>query len=227
VLPLSGELQLEIEGERGRLDPLHGALVAPGAWHSQYSAGLNRSFIVDLDASAMAHDALAQLSEKPFTAIGPAARKLIDYMEIMTTRAAAPALLRGWVPLLLDTLVLDAPQPQSRLAALLAQVEAHPGHPWTTESMARCARMSVSRLHALFRAELDISPHAWLLRQRIGQACRQLAGTNQAIAAVALNAGFSDQSALTRAMRAQLDMTPAAYRRHSRETRAKDSPKPQ
>jgi AraC-like DNA-binding protein len=93
--------------------------------------------------------------------------------------------------------------------------------------MARCARMSVSRLHALFRAELDISPHAWLLRQRIGQACRQLAGTNQAIAAVALNAGFSDQSALTRAMRAQLDMTPAAYRRHSRETRAKDSPKPQ
>jgi hypothetical protein len=34
VLPLSGEVALEIEGRQGRLDPLHAALVAPGAWHS-------------------------------------------------------------------------------------------------------------------------------------------------------------------------------------------------
>ncbi|MGX4642979.1 helix-turn-helix domain-containing protein [Massilia sp. SYSU DXS3249] len=228
VLPLSGELQLEIEGETGRLDPLHGALVVPGAWHSQYSERMNRSFILDLDEAAMAHDALARLAERPFTAIGPAARKLIDYMELMRTQPALPpALVQGWVPLLLDTLVLDAPQERSRLAALLAQVRAQPGHPWNSESMARYACLSASRLHALFRAELDTSPHAWLQRQRIEYACRRLAGTNQAIAEVALQAGFSDQSALTRAMRQQLDTTPAAYRRRSRQHLQETPPKTQ
>ncbi|RLM48576.1 AraC family transcriptional regulator, partial [Halobellus sp. Atlit-31R] len=47
VLPLSGEVALEIEGRYGRLDPLHAAFVAPGAWHSQSSLVANRSLILD------------------------------------------------------------------------------------------------------------------------------------------------------------------------------------
>ena len=222
VLPLDGEVRLAIEGREGRLDPLHGALVAPGAWHSQYSTVANRSLIVDIGPAAMTHDAFERLRERPFTPIGAAARKLVEYMGLMAARQAAPpALLAGWMPLLLDTLVLDvsqpAPQPRSRLAALLARIEAQPGLAWSLDAMARCAGLSASRLHELFRAELDTSPHAWLLQKRIELACRQLAGSEQAIAEVALRAGFADQSALTRAMRRHMETTPAAYRRRSRE----------
>ena len=217
VLPLDGEVRLEIEGREGRLDPLHGALVVPGAWHSQYGRGPNRSLIVDIDRAVMAHGGFERLRERPFAPIGAAARKLVEYMGIVAAgQAVQPALLAGWVPLLLDTLALDAPRPRSRLAALLAQVEAEPALAWSTDAMAGFARMSVSRLHELFRNELDTSPHAWLLRKRIELACRHLAGTGQAIAEVALRCGFSDQSALTRAMRQHLDTTPAAYRRRSR-----------
>lgn len=218
VLPLSGEVHLEIEDKQGRLDPLHGALVVPGAWHSQYSTAVNRSLILNVHQSTMNHEALERLSEKSFAAISPATRKLMEFMEIMTTQETIPpSLVNGWVPLLLDSLALATPQPQSRLSALLAQIEGNPGFPWTTESMAQAARMSVSRLHALFRSELNASPHAWLLQKRLDLACRYLTSTSHPISQVALNTGFFDQSSLTRTMRQYMDTTPAAYRQQSRE----------
>jgi AraC-like DNA-binding protein len=82
--------------------------------------------------------------------------------------------------------------------------------------MARAAGVSVSRLHGLFREELASSPHAWLLAHRIGRACEWLASTATPIAEIALRAGFSEQSALTRALRKATGMTPAAYRREHR-----------
>lgn len=217
VLPLAGEVLLDIEGRAGRLDPLHGAFVAPRAWHAQAGAHGNRSLIVDIGGGALAHAAFERLAHQPFTPLGAGARKLVEYMGIMHGRAPGHAgLLQGWIPLLLDTLAFDAPQPRSRLAALLAQVEAQPGLGWSTGSMARYAHLSVSRLHALFREELDTSPHAWLLARRLEHACRLLAAGGLPIAEVALAAGFADQSALTRAMRRELDTTPAAWRRGAR-----------
>jgi AraC-like DNA-binding protein len=218
VLPIAGEVRLDVGPQGGRLDPLHCAFVPVGAWHTQSSRVFNRSLILDIDETALGHAVWERLHDKPFAAITPAARKLIEFMELVSGQnAVRTAHLEGWVPLLLDTLALGAPQARSRLAALLAQVEADPGSPWSTESMAQCARISVSRLHAWFREELDTSPHAWLLRKRLDLACRYLASSKRSIADVAQAAGFSDQSALTRAMRQGLDVTPAAYRRAVRE----------
>ena len=221
VLPLSGSLVLDIEGRQGRLDPLHAGFVPPGAWHAQGGDALNRSLIVDIGVdigvAALAPGDGERLFERPFAPLGPAARKLIEFMALMTDgRATPPSVVQGWVPLLVDTLALGAPRPVSRLAALLARIEAEPGLPWTTDTMARCAGLGVSRLHALFREELDTSPHAWLLAHRITRACEWLASTAVPIAEIALRTGFSEQSALTRALRKATGMTPAAYRRQHR-----------
>ncbi|MGW8390874.1 AraC family transcriptional regulator [Pseudoduganella sp. HUAS MS19] len=222
VLPLTGVVELEIEGKGDRLNPLKGAVVVAGAWHSQQSAVENRSLIVDVDQAAIVHPAWQRIAQRPFADISPAARKLVEFMQLsIAGRAAAGLLLQGWVPLLLDTLTLEPPRLQSRLAALLAHAEAHLALPWTTESMAQFARMSVSRLHALFQDELCTSPRAWLLSRRLNRACELLRHTRQPIAGIALNCGFGDQSALTRAMRVQLDTTPAAYRRRQQEAATK------
>jgi AraC-like DNA-binding protein len=214
VLPLGGAVLLDIEGRQDRLDPLRGACIAPGAWHAQCGVGSNASLILDVAPAAMLHPAWDRLLERPFMALGPGARKLVEFMGVMQAQASSrPTLLRGWVPLLLDTLALDAPRPTSRLSALLAKVDAEPGLAWTTETMARCAGLSASRLHALFRAELDTSPHAWLRDVRLSRARAWLAETTRPIAEIALAAGFSDQSALTRALRDATGVTPAAYRR--------------
>lgn len=233
VLPLEGMLELEIGGRGVRADPLHGAVVAPGAWHAQRGPVPNRSLIVDIDAGnvgiALAHGPWARLLERPCAPLDAAARKLVEFMGIMAARSVPAdgsaggipaALLVGWTPLLLDTLCAAAPQPRSRLAALLARVEAAPGQPWSVDAMARSVGVSVSRLHALFREQLDAAPHAWLQGVRLARACAWLADTERPIAEIALAAGFSEQSALTRAMRRALGTTPAAYRRGARETRS-------
>jgi len=219
VLPLSGEVELEIEGKGERLNPLKGAVVVAGAWHTQQSAVENHSLIVDLDQSAIEHPIWERGA---FPDISPAARKLVEFMHLaIAGQMPRPALLQGWVPLLLDTLTMEPPRLQSRLAALLAYAEAHPALPWTTESMAHHARMSVSRLHALFQDELHTSPRAWLQSKRLHRACELLRHSARPIADVAQSAGFADQSALTRAMRIHLDTTPSAYRRQGQETAPK------
>lgn len=226
VLPVAGTVLLDIEGREGRLDPLHGALVAPGAWHAQCGTEGNRSIVVDIgvDSDVLAQGDWQRLLDRPFTPLAAAARKLVEYMALMRrTQPLGPALVQGWVPLLLDALAQAPAQPVSRLAALCASIEAAPGEPWTTASMARHAGVSISRLHVLFREELGASPHAWLMARRLDRACEWLATGNGTIAGVALAAGFTDQSALTRAMRAALDTTPAAWRRASRDENARDN----
>lgn len=231
VLPLSGSLLLDIEGRAGQLDPLRGAVVAPHAWHAQGFDGANRSLIVDLDWAAVDPALGAQLLERPFLTLHPAARKLVEFMGIVAGEGAPPAAaLAGWLPLLLDSLALDAPRPASRLAALRSRVELDPGLPWTTETMAQAAGLSVSRLHALFREELDASPHGWLLALRVARVREWLAQGDEPIAALALRAGFGDQSALTRALKKAIGQTPAEYRRAhrpGREKRQESRPKTQ
>jgi AraC-like DNA-binding protein len=220
VLPLKGALLLEVEGRQGMLDPLRAGFVAPGAWHAQVGDAGNRSIIVDIAAGSLAPESAGRLFERPFAPLGPAARKLIEFMALMAgSGAARPAVVQGWLPLLVDTLTLDAPRPASRLAALLARIEAGPGLAWTTESMAKALGCSVSRLHALFREELDTSPHAWLLAHRLDRVREWLMDSDAPIAQIALRAGFSEQSALTRALRKATGMTPAAYRRRQRRHR--------
>jgi len=217
VLPLSGALVLDIEGRQGRLDPLHAGFVAPGAWHAQRGETPNRSLILDVGLDGLAPASAGRLFDRPFAPLAPAARKLVEFMGLMADAGGTPpGLVQGWVPLLLDTLALGAPRPASRLAALLARIEAEPALPWTTDTMAGSVGMGVSRLHALFREELDTSPHAWLLGHRVQRACEWLASTRLPIAEIALRAGFSEQSALTRALRKAIGMTPAAYRRQHR-----------
>jgi AraC-like DNA-binding protein len=217
VLPLDGALLLEVEGRRGLLDPLRAGFVAPGAWHAQHADAHNRSIILDIGADSLAPGAGERLFERPFAPLGPAARKLIEFMGLMAgSGSVAPQVVRGWAPLLLDTLALDSPRPASRLAALRARIALEPGLPWSTESMAKSLGCSVSRLHALFREELDTTPHAWLLEQRLAKAREWLAATEAPIAEIALRAGFSEQSALTRALRKASGITPAAYRRQHR-----------
>jgi AraC-like DNA-binding protein len=222
VLPVSGGVHLAVEASRKLLNPLHAAIVPAGAWHSQYGVGDNRSLILDVDLSVFVGGAWDRLIEVPFTEIGAAARKLVEFMQVsVEAGTVSPAQLQGWIPLLFDTMVLGAPQPQSRLAVLLAQIEADPALPWTTDSMARYASMSVSRLHALFQEELNTSPRAWLLQKRLGLACELLVRTNRTIIDIALSTGFADQSSLTRAMRQNLATTPAAHRQRRQETRHK------
>lgn len=222
VLPISGMLEIDISGMGSRLSPCRAAFVETGSDHTQMSEQPNRSLIVDLDPALMEPAMHERLSRRPFMPLTPAANKLIDYMGLMIGSGGVRASHADlWMPLLLDTISQGPVRPQSRLAPLLAGIEPQIGQPWTAEMMAARAGLSTSRLHALFRSELDTTPRAWLAELRLRKACEWLAGTNLSIAEIAYRAGFGDQSALTRALRRATGQTPAAYRRQQQETLSK------
>lgn len=76
--------------------------------------------------------------------------------------------------------------------------------------------VSVSQFHfsRLFKQSMGISPHQYLLQQRVERAKQLLKTSKLAIAEVALQCGFNSQSHLGKAFREVTGMTPNEYRKH-------------
>lgn len=78
------------------------------------------------------------------------------------------------------------------------------------EELVAVAGLSRAYLIRAFRRSVGMPPHTWLLQLRVDRAC-QLLAEGRAIADVALETGFADQSHLTRRLRSITGLTPAQY----------------
>ncbi|SCX28420.1 AraC family transcriptional regulator [Agrobacterium rosae] len=214
VLPVAGQLEIDVCGRQERLSPSKGVLVQKNTSHTQKSAGLNRSLVVDLDEQMLSGQILDKFSSKPFIDLSPRTTRLTHYMHSLMQASEKDAhACEAWVPILIASLADENPDVISRLSVMKALVEIEPLMPWSLERMADHADISVSRLHAIFREQFDETPHSWLSDIRMKKICALLATSALPIAEIADKAGFSDQTALTRAMKKTMGMTPAAYRR--------------
>ena len=113
---------------------------------------------------------------------------------VTTEGARAPA----WVSEVRDR-IHAAPDERVSLATLAAWVGVHPA------TLARG-----------FRRHYGRSVGDYLRRLRIERASRQLGSTEMPLAAIALGAGFSDQSHFSNTFRRLTGMSPSAYRREVR-----------
>lgn len=82
--------------------------------------------------------------------------------------------------------------------------------------LAAAAQVDPSHLASTFRARYGCTVGAYLRSLRLEHARTTLADTTLPLARVAIEAGFADQSHMTRAFRAAFDTTPAEYRRRVR-----------
>ncbi len=78
--------------------------------------------------------------------------------------------------------------------------------------IAAAAGLSPTQLGRAFRAATGRTPYAYVVERRLQHAVTLLRTTALPIAVVALEAGFSDQAHLTRAVRQHLGRTPRAIR---------------
>lgn len=206
VLPLQGELQFELEGRGGRLDLLQGAFVAAGEAHDQMADGPNGFVIVDCANGVLDDGTQEHLCRQRWLHLPQSLRQQLGGVQ---AGRPLPALL----PELLCTF---APAGSgARLQGMCAAVQTEPGHAWPVARMARRVGVSESRLHALFQREFGLSPQAWLSACRLRWAKHQLRTSTAPISDIALAAGYSEQSALTRALRRECGQTPAAWRRNA------------
>ena len=93
------------------------------------------------------------------------------------------------------------------------------GHLQVNEVAAACG-LSASAFSRLFRATFLRSPHDWKAQRRI-DACKELLlAAEVSLAEAALQAGFSDQTSMSRSFRRLVGASPGAWRMSKREGRA-------
>src|SRR6185436_1211724 len=110
--------------------------------------------------------------------------------------------------------------PETKVSPAIRQVrellEVHFIEPLLLADIATAVGRHPVYLAANFRAAYGETIGECVRRLRVERACRELAGTESPLAAVALSCGFASQSHLTRVFRRVTGLTPAAYRHRHR-----------
>jgi AraC-like DNA-binding protein len=102
------------------------------------------------------------------------------------------------------------------ISTAVAYAEANLSAPPTVVELAKIAEMSPYQLDRRMRRVFGLTTGQWLLKLRVDMAGRQLQTTDDSIAAIALQVGYSDQSAFTRQFRRATGLSPRDYRNAQR-----------
>jgi AraC-like DNA-binding protein len=211
VLPLVGALSLAVDAGGAREDQVAdgaGMFVPANTPHRFRPLGDNRFVVLDFQCT---------LPDGALIGIDAPLIHLLAYLRDLALRGEAQGDVRAYAAALLAMEVRQRlPQvrrhPES-IRRALAVIHAHFAEPLTIDRLAAAAALSPSHLHAEFRRHLGVSPARYLADLRLRTAAERLRATTRPIAAIALDCGYADQSALTRAMRARMGTTPGAIRR--------------
>ncbi len=99
------------------------------------------------------------------------------------------------------------------LYPVIQHIEAHFSERISMAEMARLAGLSSTHFNRRFQQLLRMTPMTYLHTVRIQSARRLLSSTQDSLAAIAAETGFTDQSHFTRCFRRNTGMTPADYRK--------------
>lgn len=106
---------------------------------------------------------------------------------------------------------LPSPPLSPQVTKAVRRLEAAPEAPISLTALAELSGVSRFQLLRGFGREVGITPHAYLVQLRVRLA-RRLLAAGRSPAETAVEAGFADQSHLTRAFVRQLGVTPGRYR---------------
>jgi AraC-like DNA-binding protein len=104
----------------------------------------------------------------------------------------------------------DSPSPPSAVIRAQGLIDSDPARALTLGDLAREADLSRFQLLRSFVRANGLTPHAYILQRRINMA-RRLIVRRLPLAQAALEAGFADQSHMTRLFRRTFGMSPGAY----------------
>jgi AraC family transcriptional regulator len=91
-------------------------------------------------------------------------------------------------------------------------INAHLDRELSLEQLARVINISPNYFANLFKRAIGVSPHQYVMQQRVAQAKVMLVKTDLAIADIALEVGFSSHSHLTQQFKRFTGMTPRQVR---------------
>ncbi|GAA0963892.1 AraC family transcriptional regulator [Frigoribacterium faeni] len=135
--------------------------------------------------------------------------RLVDVLLIEILRtwlASSPTIDASWWGVLRDPLLLRA----------VTRIHEAPGHPWTTEALAREVATSKQTLVRRFSAFAGTTPGAYLTRWRMDLAAHRLRDTDDTLDEIAADVGYTSVYAFSRAFSRERSLPPGRYRTASR-----------
>ena len=234
VFGLRGRAEFELEGPGGQaVTPWVGCLVPSEYNHAFQGVGDNRMLIVNIDqsplATALIHPELMNaLFEQPryvdldldfvrlLRVVGTETGRQPDDRWLGTHLTAT--LLHGLYHRLHGEALSDdtGGRERIRLSRIDSWLHQHLAEPVRVADLADLCCLSASQFQYLFRQKTGSTPYQYVLRMRLETAAWLLRHSRQSVADIALQVGFANQSALTKAMKAQVGQTPAEVRQQSR-----------
>jgi len=145
------------------------------------------------------------LGEKVATLIAQLQRPVRSVEPATTMRPLLEQLLACSTPLAAGRVRRTSP-----LAPVRTFLQAHVSEPIPTVELARMIGLTECHLIRAFHYEFGLPPHAYHLRLRLAVACERLM-RGLAVANVAYECGFADQSHLSRRLKEVYGLTPAAW----------------
>jgi AraC family transcriptional regulator len=98
-----------------------------------------------------------------------------------------------------------------QLERLRGYIQTHLSRDLTLQELAGLGRLSANHFAVLFKNAVGLTPHQYVLRERIRAGMRLLATGRVSIAEIALELGFSSQSHFTMVFRRAIGLTPRQY----------------
>ena len=98
-----------------------------------------------------------------------------------------------------------------QMSVAIESMHADPGHRWTLQKLAECARMSRSTFALKFKETVGASPMEYLTRWRMLLAGDKLGNSSDPISVIALALGYESESAFSTAFKRVMGCSPRQY----------------
>lgn len=211
VIPLQGQMDIEIGGRFKALKVGSVGLIAPETLHDSETTSGSRFLIIDVSDKAAvsrffrnAHDSQLDLS--------PLALNYLNFVASLTDTfkndaAGASSILNTALELATGG-VTEPIAAGERLHNVKAQLTART----KISELARDEGYSVSSLQKKLKASFGKSPKQLQLEMRLDKALDLLRSSNQSITAISFQIGYENASSFTNIFKKHIGLTPSQYR---------------
>ena len=109
-------------------------------------------------------------------------------------------------------MITNTARDAASIARILRRLQTAGAEPVTLADLARTAGLSRYHFLRTFKRVTGITPHQWVLRNRLRQAAERLVSNREPVTDIALDVGFDDLSNFIRSFRREFGVSPRRYR---------------
>ena len=131
----------------------------------------------------------------------------------LLVNAACIRLAKRYAVSKLNTVPRRGGLPEARLKRVLEYIDANVGRNIALSELAGVVDMSLYYFAVLFRQSTGLSPHQYVLKQRVKRAKELLRNPKLSVLDVSISVGFEQQNNFARAFRRVIGVSPTQFRR--------------